>query len=339
VRRKALGVYSVHLKKAPIVRELLWEWFSALRFSVLARIPRTVLELKAKQQVQEYVLQTLTAGGVPKPPMVAGKWLRDWEIEYRVSLRRPNRKYKVPKKVLEERLQVFWLNLARIRTLAQLVLGHDLECINLDQSPFHMNEAGSQGAGNLTLRGAPSVPLKECRAATRTWWSACTLTVSEPATVMARLPGLELMFKASGDRVQAKLQNYVSRMGLPWLSVVTGPKGSYREEHVLAFLDRHLEPLHEGRQWKLVLMDAYGPQMSDNVRLFCWHRKYVVVIHGDGATGVTQPNDTGLRSRGKQSNFGRLSRLRIAEPRQCTTSLWKLRGAEWSGATLRCTGA
>ena len=55
-----------------------------------------------------------------------------------------------------------------------------------------------------------------------------------------RLPGLELMFKAAGHLLEAKLQTYIRGRGCSWLSVVTGPKGSYREEHVLNYLERHL---------------------------------------------------------------------------------------------------
>jgi hypothetical protein len=109
-----------------------------------------------------------------------------------------------------------------------------------------------------------------------------------------RIPGLELMFKAAGHLLEAKLQTYIRNRGCRWLSVVTGPKGSYREEHVLNYLERHLPPLTEGRRWRVILMDAYGPQMSEAVRRLCWSRGYVVIIHGGGATGVTQVNDTDL---------------------------------------------
>ena len=109
-----------------------------------------------------------------------------------------------------------------------------------------------------------------------------------------RLPGLELMFKAAGHLLEAKLQTYIRGRGCSWLSVVTGPKGSYREEHVLNYLERHLPLFTEGRRWRVILMDAYGPQMSEAVRRLCWKRGYVVIIHGGGATGVTQVNDTDL---------------------------------------------
>lgn len=145
----------------------------------------------------------------------------------------------------------------------------------------------------LAIRGSATVPLKEGHAATRSRWSACTLATSDPEEAK-RTPGLELMFKAAGDQLEAKLQTYAERLRLPWLSVVTGPKGSYREEHVLAFLERFLEPMAPGRRWRILLMDAYGPQMSDNCRRLAWSRGYVVIIHGGGATGITQPNDTDL---------------------------------------------
>ena len=110
-----------------------------------------------------------------------------------------------------------------------------------------------------------------------------------------RIPGLELMFKAAGDVLEKKLQTFARSLGCNWLSVVTGPKGSYREEHVLQYLETHLPPMNEGRRWRLLLLDAYAPQMSDAVRRLCWQRGYIVIIHGGGATGVTQVNDTDLR--------------------------------------------
>lgn len=109
-----------------------------------------------------------------------------------------------------------------------------------------------------------------------------------------RIPGLELMFKAAGDVLEKKLQTFARSLGCNWLSVVTGPKGSYREEHVLQYLETHLPPMNPGRRWRLLLLDAYAPQMSDAVRRLCWQRGYIVIIHGGGATGVTQVNDTDL---------------------------------------------
>ena len=122
-----------------------------------------------------------------------------------------------------------------------------------------------------------------------------------------QLPGLELMFRAAAHVLEKRLQDYAASKspvrgdGTQWLTVATGPCGSYREEHVLTFLERHLEPMWEGRQWRIMLMDAYKAQMTDNVRRLCWSRGYVVVIHGGGATAITQPNDTDLHQHLRRS--------------------------------------
>ena len=121
----------------------MFEWFSIMRRSVKARFPAKLLEIKAKQLVQDYVVACLVNGEKPAPPVICAHWLRAWQIEYRISLRKPNRKYKVPKNVLGDRLQIFWRNLVRVRHLAVQLLGYDLDVINVDQSPFHVNEAGS----------------------------------------------------------------------------------------------------------------------------------------------------------------------------------------------------
>lgn len=143
-RRKKLGSYGVHRIKAGCIRENLFEWFSSIRHSVKARFPSQLLTLKAKQYVEEYISACLINGVKPNPPKINSHWMARWRHEFSVCLRKPNRKYKVPKKVLEDRLLIFWTNIARIRQLAVSILGYDLDVINMDQSPFHMNEAGFQ---------------------------------------------------------------------------------------------------------------------------------------------------------------------------------------------------
>ena len=175
--------------------------------------------------------------------------------------------------------------------------GYDPHMTSVDQTPYHKNEAGSQGATTLLVKGAPIVALKEGHADTRARWTANTMTCSDfqGHVPECRLLALELMFKAEGDKVEKRLQGYIRACGYPsWLTVVTGPKGSYREEHILSYLETHLEPWTEDRRWRILMLDAYAPQMSDNVRRLAWMRGYIVIIHGGGATGITQTNDTDL---------------------------------------------
>ena len=74
----------------------------------------------------------------------------------------------------------------------------------------------------------------------------------------------------------------------------TGPKGSYRTEHVVAFLQRHLCEASENRDWRIITADIYGPHADSVVWDLCWSRMYVLVIIGGGITGILQVCDTHL---------------------------------------------
>ena len=58
-----------------------------------------------------------------------------------------------------------------IKNRALMKFGYDPDMRNIDQSPFHRNEAGSAARNTLALTGAPIVPLIENHAATRERWS------------------------------------------------------------------------------------------------------------------------------------------------------------------------
>ena len=85
--------------------------------------------------------------------------------------------------------------------------------------------------------------LKEGHADTRERWTANTMTCSDFQGHVreCRLSALELMFKAEGGKVEKRLQGYIRACGYPsWLTVVTGPKRSYREEHILSLSLIHI---------------------------------------------------------------------------------------------------
>ena len=280
--------------KAGLVREELYDWFCLIKRSVRGRIPTAFMMQKARTLVEEYVTACLQQGIQAKAPVISYEWLRLWRLEYGVSFRKPNRKWKVAGAVLAERLRITWENVYRVRQLAIRVLGYDLDQDNLDQSPFHMNEAGSKAEKSMSIRGCGIVPLKEGHAQTRERWTLQTHTTSN-ADRARQVPPVEIMFKAEGDRVQAKVSEAVPAWA-PWLTVVTGPKGSYREDDVLNYIEHRLEPMTDGRRWRILLLDAYSAHLSERVRVCAWHRGYVVVTHGGGASAVTQTNDTDLHA-------------------------------------------
>ena len=102
------------------------------------------------------------------------------------------------------------------------------------------------------------------------------------------------MFKFAGSKKQAELQAHVDSKNLPFkVSVVTGPSGSYKEEDMIAFLEKWLEPWGPGRQcFFFVLLDVYALGLTDNVQRLCWSRGYISITHGGGASMILQTNDT-----------------------------------------------
>lgn len=294
-RRRSLG--GGRHRSAAILRELLMEWYGVIRHSVdckiMVRFPKQVLLVKAQMLQQEYCAQCLLIGIAPEKVDVTGRWLNELLDEYRVSDRKPNRKFKVPRSVLKERLEIWWVVVARLRILVFLHFGYEPVAKNIDQSPFHGNEAGSQACNTLALKGAPTVPLLENHAATRERWSLNSITDSSLERIQQRLPGFEIMFKADGKQLEARLKAYVVQKGVPFrCTVVTGPSGSYKEGDILNFLEEHLDAWGPNRRWEFVFLDAYAPGLTDNVQRLCWTRGYILVTHGGGASMVAQTNDT-----------------------------------------------
>ena len=154
-------------------------------------------------------------------------------------------------------MELRWIALFRIRTLCLLAHGYDPEMENVDQSPFHNNESGSQNLRTLSFRGATEVPLIEGHSDTRERWTGNFTTFSDAERIRAGVrPYCELCFKADGDRVEARLREYCRSRGMgSWFSVITSPKGSCREPDVLNFLDRHWPDMSADRKWRIIMTD------------------------------------------------------------------------------------
>ena len=90
---------------------------------------------------------------------------------------------------MADRLRRFWVALFCIRYFIFLRFGYWAKMRNIDQSPFHGNEACSAATNTLALKGAPTVPLIENHAATRERWSLNSVTESCQDRIKRRLPG------------------------------------------------------------------------------------------------------------------------------------------------------
>ena len=312
--------------KAPALRQRLFDWFCELRKIVLGRLPVRCLRRQAVKLRTEYIAECLRRGVEPDAPKtITNQWLRRWRLEHSVSLRRPNRRWKVPRRVFEQRMRIMWSNMIRVRVLCYLVFGYLPEVDGFDQKPFHLNEAGSALARTLEHVGMPEIKLKENVAATRHRWTANTYVTSSERRA-AEIPPVECMFKG-GQRILEDLQQAVPAAA-PWLSVTTSDKGSYKTQDVVAFLDRCLPPVPPGpesehedndddnlpavepvpvapcaseggggrcrgdRRWRILMCDAYKPHDHPAIDRLAWKKRYVVVKHGGGTTGQAQVNDT-----------------------------------------------
>ena len=81
-------------------------------------------------------------------------------------------------------------------------------------------------------------------------------------------------------------------VALPWFSSGVGPRGSYRLEHVLAYMRRHLQVMLPGRQWRIIMCNVCSAHLGQEVIRCANERGYVAVFRGGGCTGVLQCNDT-----------------------------------------------
>ena len=153
---------------------------------------------------------------------------------------------------------------------------------------------GSKNVGTLHVLGADVVPLLEGHSDTRERFSWNPFTYSDKRSFRdgGTRPTCEILFKG-GPNLELELRKYVRSKGWSgWMTVATSESGSYSEAEIIAFLEAHLETTPDDRPWRVLLVDDFGPHKTNAVRRLAWQRKYVVIVHGGGATSVVQTNDT-----------------------------------------------
>ena len=102
----------------------------------------------------------------------------------------------------------------------------------------------------------------------------------------ASSPNLEFIFKGVGKRVKLNVPNNVS---VQW-----DPKGSYRLEHVLKFIEKvpaQACPLFPEKR-KIFTLDDYSAHLHPEVKKALKKKGYFLVILPEGITGDLQVNDT-----------------------------------------------
>ena len=86
-KKRAVG--GGRKSKAPEVRNALFSWFVDVRESLKGRLPRRMFKLKANQMYEEWLLENPTPES--EKLKFGDQWIKMWESEYGISLRKPNR--------------------------------------------------------------------------------------------------------------------------------------------------------------------------------------------------------------------------------------------------------
>ena len=130
-------------QKSPEVREELF--FLGLLMSEKA-LKIVFLSDFFKLKAQEIYSNWLSQNPVPEAEQLkfGNEWVEKWEVEYSVSLRKPNKHYSISYEDLCIRLKYYLQNMWTVRNYFLKKYGVDPPIINGDQIPLHWNESSSQ---------------------------------------------------------------------------------------------------------------------------------------------------------------------------------------------------
>ena len=170
--------------------------------------------------------------------------------------------------------------------------GVDPEIIMSDQMPLHRNESSQEKT--LSFKGASQTTfVKENHMLSR---ERITVMTSVTSKKTFSGPGLEFVFKGVGKRVKLNPP--------PSISIQWAPKGSYRLEHVLKFIEK-VVPAQPcalfPKKRKIFTLDDYSAHLDPAVKEALYKKGYFLVILPGGITGDLQVNDTDLHHPAKFS--------------------------------------
>ena len=114
-----------------------------MRTSLKAQLPKTLFKLKAKAFYEDWLQQKRGTPGEEKPQFYK-QWIKGWETEYGVSLRKPNKQRSISKEDCIIRVQDYLKNIWSLRCYFIKTFGVDPPIINWDQMPLHRNESSGQ---------------------------------------------------------------------------------------------------------------------------------------------------------------------------------------------------
>ena len=140
--KKARAAGAGRKPKAPEVRQELFVWFVDIREALKGRLLKRLFKMKAREIYTKWLEQNETP--VEEQLKFGNKWVKQWEREYGVSLRKPNKHYTPPYDDLCIRLKDYFKNVLTVRNFFLKTYGVDLPVINGDKMLLHRNESTTQ---------------------------------------------------------------------------------------------------------------------------------------------------------------------------------------------------
>ena len=99
--------------KSPEVRTALFSWFVDVRECLKVRLPKKMFRLKAAQIYEDWLLQNPTPEA--EKLKFSNQWTKEWENEYGISLRKPNKRFSVKQADRVERINDCRKNVWKVR--------------------------------------------------------------------------------------------------------------------------------------------------------------------------------------------------------------------------------
>ena len=265
----------------PEVRESMYQWFIDVRGALKGRLPMKLFKAQCKIFYEEWLLQQKDEEKKNKKIQFSKNWIRWWMKEYGVSLRKPNKRFKIKQDDRVERIKEYIMNVWRIRKFFQDTYGVDPPIINGDQMPLHRNE--SSGEKSMSFIGQDAY-VKENYMLSRERITAYTQICSDDNIKFKP----EFVFKGKGSRLNSKM-NPPEGVKFYW-----APKGSYRLEQMLKTIsnlpDRY--NIFTAKNYCIYVLDDYSVHCMPEIKESLLKRGYIYVGIGGGITGDIQINDT-----------------------------------------------
>ena len=119
----------------------MFEWFINVRGVLKGRLPIKIFRSKCQQVYNEWLKQQPEPVREQDQLKFSKHWIQDWMKEYKVSLRKPNKKYAIKKEDRIIRIKDYLKNIWTVRKYFINKYGVGSPVFNGDQMPLRRNEA------------------------------------------------------------------------------------------------------------------------------------------------------------------------------------------------------